>query len=129
MHKQYADRVAFFIVYIREAHPTDGRQAQANVRENILFTQPKQLDERIGIAEQMCSALKINIPTLIDGMDDKVNRDYNALPDRLYLVSKDGKIAYQGGPGPRGFKPDELRAAIEYELSGFPIEAPEVEGL
>ena len=40
-----------------------------------------------------------------------------ALPDRLYLVGKDGKITYAGGRGPRGFKPDELEDAIREELA------------
>jgi hypothetical protein len=42
---------------------------------------------------------------------------YNALPDRLYLIGKDGRIAFKGGHGPLGFKPAELEAAIETELA------------
>jgi hypothetical protein len=37
--------------------------------------------------------------------------------DRLYLVGRDGRIAFQGGEGPFGFKPEELGAAIEVELA------------
>ena len=50
-------------------------------------------------------------------MDDKVNQAYAAAPDRLYLVGKDGNVAYRSGPGPFGFKPDELDAAIRTELN------------
>jgi type I thyroxine 5'-deiodinase len=53
---------------------------------------------------------------LVDGMDDAVNRAYAAFPDRLYLVGRDGKIAFRGGPGPAGFRPDELEEAIRREL-------------
>ena len=56
------------------------------------------------------------MPALVDGMDNKVNRAYAAGPDRLYLVGRDGEIAYQSGRGPWGFKPDELEAAIKKEL-------------
>ncbi len=63
----------------------------------------------------------IPIPAIIDQLDDRVNKDYVAHPDRLYLVGKDGKIAYAGAKGPRGFKPDELEQAMMRELSG---EAP-----
>ena len=45
-------------------------------------------------------------------IDDKVNNAYKGWPDRLYLVGKDGKIAYAGGQGPFGFHPDELAEAI-----------------
>jgi type I thyroxine 5'-deiodinase len=64
----------------------------------------------------MCVELKLTMPTLLDGLDDKVGKDYGAFPDRLYLIGRDGKIAYKGGPGPFGFKPPELEEAIKEEL-------------
>jgi hypothetical protein len=51
-------------------------------------------------------------------MDDAVNSAYEAWPDRLYLIGKDGRVVFRGEPGPRGFRPDELAAAIQAELSG-----------
>ena len=54
------------------------------------------------------------MPALIDGMDDAVNKAYQALPDRLYLVGKNGEIAYAGDRGPFGFKPDELETCLLY---------------
>jgi len=113
MYAKYKDDVAFFMVYIKEAHPTDGRQSQANVRENIMVRQPKSLSERTRIAAQMCTELKINLPPLIDTMDDKTNNAYSASPDRLYLIGIDGKIVYKGDRGPRGFDARELEQAIE----------------
>ena len=113
----YRKDVKFLMVYIREAHPTDGRQSSANEREGILFEQPTTFEERLDVAKQMCTKLDISIPGVIDEMDNKVNEAYSAAPDRLYLVSKEGKIAYKGGPGPRGFNPDELEDAIKQELS------------
>lgn len=117
MHDKYGRQVEFYIVYIREAHPTDGNQTKANVAAGILVEQPKTFEERLGVAAQMCSKLEISIPTLIDNLDDKVNRAYNALPDRLYLVGRDGKVSYKGGPGPGGFDPKGLEAAIKKELA------------
>ena len=120
MYEKYGDRVEFFMVYIREAHPTDGRQSSANRRDGVLFAQPKSFADRLNVAEQMCQKLEIKLPALIDGMDDRVNQAYGAAPDRLYLVARDGRIAYQGGRGPHGFKPEELQAAIERELAEAP---------
>jgi hypothetical protein len=116
LHETYGEEVAFYLVYIREAHPTDGRQSRANAQEGIEFTQPTTIDERTGIARQMCQQLDIDLPTLIDGIDNKVNEAYAAQPDRIYLVDKQGRVAYKGGPGPHGFKPSELEEAIEIEL-------------
>lgn len=48
------------------------------------------------------------MPTLIDKEDNKVNQAYAAWPDRLYVVGKDGRIAYQGAQGPKGFKVPEV---------------------
>ena len=58
----------------------------------------------------------VRLPTLVDDLDDEVARRYGAWPDRLYLIGRDGRVAYQGGEGPSGFEPAELEAAIEQEL-------------
>jgi len=91
-----------------------------NTQEGIKVTQPKTFEERAAVATQMCGKLNLKIPTLIDNLDNKVNYDYGGWPDRLYLVGRDGKIAYQGGLGPRGFLPDELETAIKKELAARP---------
>jgi len=82
-----------------------------------LVQEPVTLEERKKLAGSCTTGLKIsNIPTLVDLMNDAVNKAYGAHPDRLYLVGKDGKIAFAGGRGPRGFQPDELERAIKKEL-------------
>ncbi len=113
MYGKYKDRVEFYLVYIREAHTTDGKQAKANRKQGILFTQPTTLDERIGVYTKMCDGIHFEFPALIDGLDDKVGKAYNALPDRLYLIDVEGKVAYQSKRGPKGFKPEELEASIQ----------------
>ena len=60
--------------------------------------------------------LDLTIPTLIDDMADSTDRKYYALPDRLFLVARDGRIAFRGAPGPFGFVADELEQAIVREL-------------
>jgi len=78
---------------------------------------PVTLGERNEVAAVCMTKLALEpMPALVDNIDDKVSRDYAAHPDRLYLVGRDGRIAYQGGPGPFGFEPDDLEAAIRKEL-------------
>lgn len=72
--------------------------------------------ERRRVAGKCIADLDLRIPAVVDRVDDKVGRAYGGWPDRLYLVGKDGKIAYAGGPGPFQFSPDELAAAIRKEL-------------
>ena len=118
MQERYKDRVEFFVVYIQEAHPTDGWQMQINVDEDVVFAQPKTFDEREHAAHACSLGLDMNTTTLIDDMDNSTDIAYSALPDRLYLVGKDGRITYKSARGPMGFRPDELEAAITEYLAG-----------
>ncbi len=75
------------------------------------------LAERTQVASQCVADLKLPMPALVDKLDDAANKAYGGWPDRLYLVGKDGKLAYAGGQGPFLFKPEELAAAIAQELA------------
>jgi type I thyroxine 5'-deiodinase len=113
MFERWRGRVAFFVVYIQEAHPTDGWQVPNNIQDDVLFEQATTFDEREHVAESCVLHLDLSIPTLLDDMNNSTDLAYSALPDRLYLIGLDGRIAYKGGPGPFGFKPAELESAIE----------------
>jgi hypothetical protein len=60
--------------------------------------------------------LALEIPALVDEMDDAVASAYAAMPERLYLVGRDGRIVYQGGMGPMFFRPGEWEEAIHDHL-------------
>ena len=62
---------------------------------------------------------------MLDNIDDKTSADYASHPDRLYLVGKDGKIAYAGDKGPFGFKPDLLEQAILVETGAQSKSSPQ----
>lgn len=113
MAAKYRDQVQFLLVYIREAHPTDGRQVPANEREKVLLEYAKNLAQKEENASTCVRKLDIRFPTLIDNMDNKVESEYSAWPDRLYLVGKEGRIVYKSAPGPAGFKPEGLEQAIQ----------------
>ena len=53
----------------------------------------------------------------MDGIGNEVNRAYAAAPARIYVIAKDGRIAYQSGPGPFGLDPDGVEAAVKHELA------------
>lgn len=116
LHADHGDRVAFLGIYIREAHPTDGLVNPANERLGIEVKQPTSLEERLAVAGTFCEVVRPGFPVLIDTMDDRVGRLYQGSPNRLYLIDREGRIAYKSGQGPRGFKPEELGQAIELML-------------
>jgi hypothetical protein len=112
LQKRYGDRVEFLAVYVREAHPTDGWRMTGNDRAGISFLQPRKKDERESVAQKCCSTLQMSMPILVDEMDDRVGHTYSGMPDRLYLIDAQGKIAYKGGRGPFGYKPRELEQSL-----------------
>jgi hypothetical protein len=108
--------VQFFVIYIREAHPLDGRSPMGGNGAPIV-EDPVSLGERNEVARVCMTKLALEpIPALVDDIDDAVGKAYAAHPDRLYLVGRDGRIAFRGGPGPMGFDPEQLDAAIRKEL-------------
>lgn len=104
------------LVYIREAHAIDG-PAPMPARGQPLVEEPRTLEERRAVASRCLRELGLaHVPAVVDDMDDGVAGLYAAAPDRLYLLDAEGRIAYQGAPGPFGFSVDELAAAIRERL-------------
>ena len=117
MYERYRDRVAFCVVYIKEAHPEDGWVVTHNREAGIAVHDPTSVNERAEVAQTCAVRLQINIPVLLDGLDNEVARQYGAWPDRLYLIGTDGNVVFEGAEGPFGFKPEQLAAAIERYLA------------
>ena len=112
MFEQYRDRVAFYVVYIQEAHPTDLWQMAVNVRDGVLFRSPRTDNERTETASACVRNLGIRIPALLDGIENRTERAYTAWPDRLYLIGRDGQILFKTRPGPYGFSSHALEEAL-----------------
>ncbi len=49
---------------------------------------------------------------LVDTIDDTVGARYSGMPGRLYVIDRDGKVAFKSGRGPYLFKPAELEQAL-----------------
>jgi predicted CXXCH cytochrome family protein len=99
LYASYNDQIGFLIVYIREAHPEMLREGN----KTGILGQPKNLDERVILATECVTKYKFTMPMVIDGMEGKVNDDYQAWPVRAAVTDIDGNVAYYGGPGPAGF--------------------------
>ena len=112
LYEQYGNQVEFLVVYITEAHPSDVWQTENNFRDKVVFASPRNEDERASVAGTCVRKLGIKIPALLDEFGNSTESAYTAWPDRLYLIDRNGKVAYKSKPGPFGFKPDQLQAAI-----------------
>ena len=104
------------MVYIREAHPDDGWRSPANLIDEITFNQPVTQDARHEMAEVCQITLGLNLPMVVDGIDNEVEEKYIAKPERLYVIDKDGYVVFNGVRGPEGFDPDLWEAATKQQL-------------
>lgn len=119
LYARYRDTVEFFVVYIGEAHPSDAWQLPSNVKDKVIYKAPTNAEERNALADVCVVRLGIKLPALVDGIDDATEKAYSGWPDRLYLIDRDGRVAYKSRPGPFGFKPADLEEALK-RLTGGP---------
>ena len=110
------DKVEFLAVYIREAHAADGWVLESNPRASIVVPQHTNQNERLAASQKFCEMLKPSYPLLVDEFDDHVTQAYSATPNRLYIIDRDGKVAYKSGRGPRGYRMGELEQSLVLHL-------------
>lgn len=113
LYAKYKDRVHFYIVYIREAHPHDGWRVPNNLIEEIIYDEPTTDDERTEVASACQVALGLDMPVLIDRIDNDVDKKYVGLPMRMFLVDADGKIAFSGKKGPFGWDDEAFEESLK----------------
>ena len=85
---------------------------QSNIKDNVVFASPKNAGERGLVAGSCVRKLGIKFPAVLDEFGNSTERAYTGWPDRLYLIDTASHVAYKSKPGPFGFKPDDLRAAL-----------------
>jgi hypothetical protein len=113
LYQDYRDRAAFYVVYIQEAHPVDAWQVEDNLDDDVLVKSTMTADERFSTAGLCVKNLGIELPAVVDGPDNRVERLYTGWPDRLYVIDRDGTIAHKSAAGPFGFKPAAVEATLQ----------------
>jgi hypothetical protein len=121
LYRRYKDRATFVMVYVRDAHPTDGWRMESNDGVGVQTPQPKTYGERVQVAQMCGRLLDLGFPMLVDTIDDTVGARYSGMPGRLYLIDRDGKIAFKSGRGPYLFKPAELEQSLILLLQERPV--------
>lgn len=108
--QHFSGQATFRAVYVREAHPNDGWSA------NLDVLQPTTYDQRVAVAERCFQSVKYSMPLLVDEINDPAGNAYSGMPSRLYVIDASGKVAYQSGRGPHGFKAAEMEQALVMAL-------------
>ncbi len=118
LYKEYKDnkKVAFFLVYVREAHPV--RKA-ADTSDHRSITTHKTMDSKVLAASKCLKSLKLSLPCLIDTMDGKAEKAYRGKPAATAVVDINGKIVFHSR-GPGGVKPAEVRKVLKKLLPTQP---------
>ncbi len=104
--------MAFYAVYIEEAHPSDLWQMGVNVREGVVFASPRTDSERANWRAVACATWESDSRRWWMESANTVEKMYTGWPDRLVLIGADGRVLYISGAGPFGFRPAELERAI-----------------
>ncbi len=117
IHQTYKNDVEFLLIYIHEAHPSDGWQTPQNLYDAVVYATPGDDDERAEIANACQIDLDLKMPMLVDGIDNAVEEAYVSEPIRMYMIDRDGILTFNGAPGPAGFNPDDWEAAIQQQLA------------
>ena len=86
---------------------------QSNIKDSVVFASPRNEDERGLVANSCVRKLGIKFPAILDGFDNTTEKAYTGWPDRLYVIDRDGCIAYKSAPGPYGFKPQEVERTLQ----------------
>jgi hypothetical protein len=121
LYQRYRNDVAFFVVYIGEAHPSDAWQVPSNMRDKVVYSSPRNEGERTNLADVCVTRLGIRLPAVVDRFDDSTEKAYTGWPDRLFLIDRQGRLAYKSRPGPFGFKPAELEAVLRSHTGHLPL--------
>ena len=114
VYEAYRKEADFYWVYTKEAHASDGRSPARHVD----VARHKTLEDREKAATTCVAALELKVPVLLDDMKDSVATAFSGHPDRLFILSPDGTIAYRGEKGPRGFDVGEMKSALVKLVGG-----------
>ena len=101
MNKRFGGKAQFVLVYLREAHPKDGWK----VPGWSPLDDPSSLKERKDAANFCCKELNFDFPTVVDAMGDATAVRWSGWPERLFVISKEGKVVFSGDQGPFAFNP------------------------
>ncbi|CAH3161062.1 unnamed protein product [Porites lobata] len=110
----FQQEVDFLLLYIEEAHPTDGWAFENNYN----IPQHRTTQERCQAAKLLqaqCPAVEVQVA--VDTMWNTANAVYGAIPERLYII-KDSTVLYQGGVGPFRYDLSEMQSCLSHMITG-----------
>ncbi|XP_046545755.1 thyroxine 5-deiodinase-like [Haliotis rubra] len=96
--QKYGHIADFLLIYIKEAHPTDGWHFKSNA---YCIESAKNMTDRAEAAKFLRDE-NVRCPLVLDDVTDEAVTAYCSFPERLYIVL-DGVIVLVGGIGPEEY--------------------------
>ena len=114
LHERYGRSVTFLLVYIREAHPSDGSTPlPLNERLGMSVPEAQSLAERAGNAALCQKRLSIPYEAVLDGMEGDVEKAFAGFPSRAFVIDREGTVTFSMGLDEQRLRPEALQAALE----------------
>lgn len=112
--EDFSDVADFLLVYIDEAHPSDGWVAPPMGQCSFNVRKHQSLEERLGAAQKLIEhfSLPPQCQLVADCMDNNANVAYGVSNERVCIVQQ-RKIAYLGGKGPFFYNLKDVRQWLE----------------
>uniref|UniRef100_A0A3Q3MN48 Iodothyronine deiodinase n=1 Tax=Mastacembelus armatus TaxID=205130 RepID=A0A3Q3MN48_9TELE len=112
--EDFSDVADFLLVYIDEAHPSDGWVAPPMGSCSFSVRKHQNLEERLGAARKLIEhfSLPPQCQLVADCMDNNTNVAYGVSNERVCIVQQ-RKIAYMGGKGPFFYNLKDVRQWLE----------------
>jgi tetratricopeptide (TPR) repeat protein len=114
---RYANRASFVLVYVHEAHDDANWQSTINERERVEVARVASMDDKRHNAALCLRALKLKVPTAVDGLDRVVERAWAAWPSAAYVVSRGGVIHWRSRLGEQEFDATAMARAIDEAIA------------
>jgi len=87
LRQKYADRdVAFVSMYVREPHPRE-----RGFRD---YGQHKTYDQKVSYARELVEIKDVEIPVVVDTLEQRNHAVLGNLPNMAYVVDKQGIVQY-----------------------------------
>lgn len=84
LYREFGDEAQWLMIYVREAHPGEAMPAHGS------------LAQKRDQAERLRTEEGIEWPVLVDELDGRIHEAYSTLPNHLFLIDHDGRIAFRG---------------------------------
>ena len=77
----------FVVVYVRDPHP--GEPAYRK------YVQPENMKQRKQYAKELADTRNMAATVVVDSIQDETYTLYGSLPNMVYVINRDGTIAYK----------------------------------